>query len=50
MGEIGAKLDDDLGISKGLSGIAENLIKFVADLAGPTEAMILDAMRDAAGA
>lgn len=32
-GEIGAKLDDDLGISKGLSGIADNLTRFIANLA-----------------
>lgn len=33
LGEIGAKLDKDFGISKGLSGIAENLTKFIANLA-----------------
>ncbi|AVO21620.1 tail length tape measure protein [Mycobacterium phage MooMoo] len=32
MGEIGAALDNDLGISKGLPGLAENLVKFVASL------------------
>jgi type II secretory pathway pseudopilin PulG len=33
MGEIGAALDKDLGISDGLSGIADNLVRFVASLA-----------------
>lgn len=33
MGEIGAKLDADFGASKGLGGFAENLVKFVANLA-----------------
>lgn len=33
LGEIGAQLDSDFGISKGLSGIAENITKFVANLA-----------------
>ncbi|MGV0772040.1 phage tail tape measure protein [Mycobacterium syngnathidarum] len=33
LGEIGAQLDQDFGISKGLSGIAENITKFVANLA-----------------
>lgn len=33
MGEIGAKLDADFGASKGLGGLAENLTKFVANLA-----------------
>ncbi|OHU23585.1 phage tail tape measure protein [Mycobacteroides chelonae] len=33
MGEIGAKLDADFGASKGLGGLAENLVKFVANLA-----------------
>lgn len=32
-GEIGANLDKDLGISKGLPGIADNLVKFLASLA-----------------
>ncbi|ACI06230.1 tail length tape measure protein [Mycobacterium phage Brujita] len=30
---IGAALDNDLGISKGLPGLAENLVKFLANLA-----------------
>lgn len=33
MGEVGAALDKDLGISDGLSGIADNLVRFVASLA-----------------
>ncbi|AXQ65029.1 tape measure protein [Mycobacterium phage Ruby] len=33
LGQIGAELDQDFGISKGLAGIAENITKFVANLA-----------------
>ena len=33
LGEIGAKIDKDFGISRGLPGIAENLTKFLANLA-----------------
>lgn len=33
LGDIGASLDQDFGISKGLAGIAENVTKFVANLA-----------------
>ncbi len=33
LGEVGASLDADFGISKGLVGIAENITKFVANLA-----------------
>jgi Transglycosylase-like domain len=33
MNQIGAALDKDLGISKGLAGIADNLVKFLANLA-----------------
>ncbi|WP_373167474.1 tape measure protein [Mycobacterium marinum] len=33
LGEIGAQLDQDFGISKGLAGIAENITKFIANLA-----------------
>lgn len=33
LGDIGASLDKDFGISKGLAGIAENITKFVANLA-----------------
>jgi hypothetical protein len=33
MDEFGVKLDKDFGVSKGLAGIADNLVKFVAALA-----------------
>jgi phage-related minor tail protein len=33
MEQIGAKIDQDFGISKGLPGIADNLVKFLANLA-----------------
>ncbi|QIG58392.1 tail length tape measure protein [Mycobacterium phage Cornie] len=33
LGEIGAQIDSDFGISKGLAGIAENITKFIANLA-----------------
>lgn len=33
LGDVGASLDADFGISKGLAGIAENITKFVANLA-----------------
>lgn len=33
MDQIGVALDNDLGISKGLPGLAENLTKFIANLA-----------------
>ncbi len=33
LGDIGASLDQDFGISKGLAGIAENVTKFIANLA-----------------
>ncbi|AMT72039.1 phage tail tape measure protein [Mycobacteroides immunogenum] len=33
MGQIGAALDKDFGISKGLPGMAENLVKFLANMA-----------------
>jgi hypothetical protein len=33
LGELGASIDQDFGISKGLAGIAENITKFVANLA-----------------
>lgn len=44
MGEIGAQLDSDFGISKGLSGIAENITKFVANLAAAPLLGQLDAV------
>ncbi|SIK63183.1 phage tail tape measure protein [Mycobacteroides abscessus] len=33
MGQIGAALDKDFGISKGLPGLAENLVRFAANMA-----------------
>lgn len=33
MGQIGAPLDADLGLSKGLPGLADNLVRFLANLA-----------------
>ncbi|WAY18392.1 hypothetical protein OF855_24455 [Mycolicibacterium fortuitum] len=44
MGEIGAQLDQDFGISKGLVGIAENITKFVANLAAAPLLGQLDAI------
>lgn len=44
--EIGAKIDQDFGISKGLPGIAENLTKFLANLA---MAPVLGALQAIAG-
>lgn len=41
MDQIGVALDNDLGISKGLPGLAENLVKFVGSLAAaPLEAQL----------
>jgi hypothetical protein len=50
MGEIGAKLDQDLGISKGLPGIADNLVRFLGEPRGwpPLEGK-LNAMANAPG-
>jgi TP901 family phage tail tape measure protein len=49
MHELGAKLDNDFGISKGLAGIADNLTRFLGNLmmAGPLAAM--QHMIDASG-
>lgn len=47
MGEIGAQLDQDFGISKGLSGVAENITKFVANLAAAPLLGQLDAISKA---
>lgn len=47
--EVGAALDKDLGISKGLPGIADNLVRFVASLAAAPMMGQLAAMRDASG-
>lgn len=47
MGQIGAQIDKDFGISKGLSGIAENITKFVANLAAAPLLGQLDAITKA---
>ncbi|WP_421876766.1 hypothetical protein [Mycolicibacterium wolinskyi] len=47
LGEIGARLDADFGISKGLAGIAENITKFVANLAAAPLLGQLDAIAQA---
>ncbi len=49
LGEIGAQLDQDFGISRGLAGIAENITKFVANLAAAPLLGPLAAIRDAYG-
>lgn len=41
-GSLGAELDSDFGISKGLAGIAENITKFVANLAMAGPLAMLD--------
>ncbi|MEB3021315.1 tape measure protein [[Mycobacterium] crassicus] len=48
--QIGAKIDQDFGISKGLPGIAENLTKFVANLAFAPALGALQAVAFAGGA
>lgn len=49
LGEIGASLDKDFGISKGLAGIAENITKFLANLAFAPVAGALSAVSQAGG-
>ncbi|MEN4476867.1 phage tail tape measure protein [Mycolicibacterium cosmeticum] len=49
MGQIGAALDDDLGFSKGLPGIAENLTRFLASLAVAPAVGALSAVVAASG-
>lgn len=49
MGEIGAKLDQDLGISKGLPGIADNLVRFLGNLIAAPELVKLNAIANAPG-
>ena len=49
LGEIGAQLDQDFGISRGLAGIAENLTMFIANLAAAPLLGPLAAIRDAYG-
>ncbi len=41
LSDIGAQLDSDLGISKGLPGLADNLVRFIASLAAaPLQGML----------
>ncbi|ART69123.1 hypothetical protein BTO20_11505 [Mycobacterium dioxanotrophicus] len=47
MEDIGAALDNDLGISKGLPGLAENLTKFIANLAAAPLLGQLEAIKQA---
>lgn len=49
LGDIGAGLDADLGISKGLAGIADNLVRFFASLAAAPILGALGAVREGAG-
>lgn len=49
LGELGASLDQDFGISKGLAGIAENITKFIANLAAAPLLGQLGATQIAAG-
>lgn len=49
LGDIGASLDQDFGISKGLAGIAENITKFIANLAAAPLLGQLGASQIAAG-
>ncbi|SRX93558.1 hypothetical protein [Segniliparus rotundus DSM 44985] [Mycobacterium shimoidei] len=49
MGQIGAQLDQDFGLSKGLPGLAENLTKFLANLAFAPALGALSAVSAAAG-
>lgn len=49
MGQIGAQLDQDFGLSKGLPGLAENLTKFLANLAFAPALGALSAVSLAAG-
>lgn len=47
LSDIGAELEKDFGISKGLAGIAENITKFIANLAAAPLLGQLAAIRDA---
>ena len=48
--EIGANLDNDLGISKGLPGLADNLVRFIASLAAaPIQGMLAPIANGAKG-
>lgn len=49
LGEFGAQLDSDFGISKGLAGIADNLVRFLGALALAGPVAKLQQISDAAG-
>jgi TP901 family phage tail tape measure protein len=49
LGQIGAQIDQDFGVSEGLPGIAENLTKFLANLAFAPVYGALTGVREAAG-
>ncbi|WP_370501156.1 phage tail tape measure protein [Mycolicibacterium sp. jd] len=49
MEDIGAALDSDFGLSEGLPGLAENLTKFIANLAAAPLLGQLSAIKQAAG-
>lgn len=49
LGEFGAKIADDFGASEGLAGIAENITKFIANLAFAPAFGALSAVREANG-
>jgi hypothetical protein len=49
MEEVGAQLDQDFGVSKGLAGIAENLTKFLANLAFAPVFGALEAVKKSEG-
>lgn len=49
LGDIGAALDNDLGISKGLPGLADNLVRFIASLAAAPLLGSLSAISKARG-
>ncbi|MGB3484026.1 MAG: transglycosylase family protein [Mycobacterium sp.] len=49
LGQIGAQIDQDFGVSEGLPGIAENLTKFLANLAFAPVYGALTGIREANG-
>lgn len=49
IGEFGAQIDDDFGASEGLAGIAENVTKFLANIAFAPAYGALAAVREANG-
>ncbi len=50
LADIGAKLDSDLGFSKGLPGLADNLVRFLANLATAPIQGVLAAIANPRGA